>query len=52
MAASIPVEQESGMAAGRVHSHNGYFAGEFVDPPYASPAAWHAPLPRPFDPEP
>lgn len=37
MAASIPIEQESGMSAGHVHSHNGYFAGVFASPRYAPP---------------
>jgi hypothetical protein len=49
MAASIPVEQESGMSVGRVHSHNGYFAGEFTSPRHLSPAAWHTPMAAPFD---
>jgi hypothetical protein len=39
MAASIPIEQESGMATGRVHSHNGYYAGEFTSDRQAPPAA-------------
>ena len=51
MAASIPIEQESGISAGHVHSHNGYFAGVFASPRYASQDAWHALIPRPFDPE-
>ena len=51
MAASIPIEQESGVSAGHVHSHNGYFAGVFASPKYVAPDAWHAPIPRPFDPE-
>jgi hypothetical protein len=29
MAASIPIEQESGTFTGRVHPHNGYYAGDF-----------------------
>ena len=29
MAAYIPVEQESGTSRGRVHPHNGYYAGDF-----------------------
>ena len=52
MAASIPIEQESGMVVGRVHSHNGYYAGEFTSARHVPPAAWHPPLPAPFDPEP
>ena len=49
MAASIPIEQESGMSAGRVHAHNGYYAGDFASPRHVAPAAWHAPIPAPFD---
>jgi hypothetical protein len=52
MAASIPVEQESGRSSGRVHSHNGYYAGEFTSPRYTPSAAWQAPLPAPFGPRP
>ena len=29
MAATIPVETESGIYSGRVHPHNGYYAGDF-----------------------
>jgi len=29
MAATIPVETESGIFSGRVHPHNGYYAGDF-----------------------
>jgi len=29
MAATIPVEMESGTYSGRVHPHNGYYAGDF-----------------------
>jgi hypothetical protein len=50
MAASISIEQESGMFAGRVHPHNGYYAGEFPSRACVSPSAWHAPIPAPFDP--
>jgi hypothetical protein len=35
MAAWIPIEQESGVAVGRVHSHNGYYAGDFTSAPPA-----------------
>jgi len=49
MAASIPIEQESGISSGRMHSHNGYFAGDFTSPRYASPATGHAPLAASFD---
>ena len=50
MAASIVVEQEAGTSAGRVHPHNGYYAGEFSSPGTVLPAAWHAPIPAAFDP--
>ena len=49
MAASISIEQESGTSAGRVHPHNGYYAGDFALP-HVEPAAWHAPIAA-FDPE-
>lgn len=29
MAATIPVETEAGTYCGRVHPHNGYYAGDF-----------------------
>ncbi|HWM74154.1 MAG TPA: hypothetical protein VNQ53_10465 [Nocardioides sp.] len=29
MAATIPVEVETGTYSGRVHPHNGYYAGDF-----------------------
>lgn len=29
MAATIPTETESGTYSGRVHPHNGYYAGDF-----------------------
>ena len=29
MAATIPVETETGTYSGRVHPHNGYYAGDF-----------------------
>lgn len=32
MAASITVEEESGLAMGQVHRHNGYWAGDFTVP--------------------
>jgi hypothetical protein len=48
MAASIIVENESGVCAGRVHAHNGYYAGDFRHPEALVPAAWHEPIP-PFD---
>jgi len=49
MAATIAVEQESGITAGRVHGHNGYWAGDFPTPESLPPAAWQAPIPA-FDP--
>ena len=49
MAASIFVELESGTSAGRVHPHNGYYAGDFTTPTYVAPAAWQAPIAA-FDP--
>jgi hypothetical protein len=51
MAASIAIEQESGMTAGRTHAHNGYYAGQFATPRYVAPAAWQAPVPAPFGPQ-
>ena len=51
MAASISIEQESGVFTGRRHSHNGYYAGDFARPRDLAPATWHAPIPR-FDPQP
>jgi hypothetical protein len=50
MAASISIEQESGTSAGRVHPHNGYYAGDFGPRASAAPA-WPA-LVAPFDDEP
>ena len=50
MAASIPVELESGASTGHVHPHNGYYAGDFSSPRYVAPAAWHTPIPA-FDPQ-
>ena len=32
MAASIIIEQESGTDTGRIHPHNGYYAGDFSTP--------------------
>jgi hypothetical protein len=51
MAASISIEEESGVFARHVHSHNGYYAGDFAGPQHLAPAAWHAPVPA-FDPSP
>jgi hypothetical protein len=49
MAASIAIEQESGVSASHVHPHNGYYAGDFGTSRYVAPAPWHAPI-APFDP--
>ena len=40
MAASIIIEQESGMSAGRVHPHNGYYAGDFTNRRGGLPTTW------------
>lgn len=29
MAATITIEEESGVCSGRLHPHNGYYAGDF-----------------------
>jgi hypothetical protein len=29
MAASLVIEEESGTTTGRIHPHNGYYAGDF-----------------------
>jgi len=47
MAASISIEEESGTSSGRVHPHNGYYAGDFSFR-RITPAAWHEPIPA-FD---
>ncbi len=36
MAASIYIEVESGTYSGRVHPHNGYYAGDFSSPRHES----------------
>ena len=36
MAASLVIEEESGTSTGRVHAHNGYYAGDFSNPRYDS----------------
>ena len=51
MAASIALEEESGVYARRLHSHNGYYAGDFASPHPVPAAAWHTPLAA-FDPRP
>jgi hypothetical protein len=38
MTASIVIEEESGISTGRIHPHNGYFAGDFRDVPVRLPA--------------
>jgi hypothetical protein len=48
MAASIFVELETGTSAGRVHPHNGYYAGDFTTPRHEPAPAWKAPIPS-FD---
>ena len=50
MAATIFVEVESGTSTGRVHPHNGYYAGDFGDPrhdPVMTGQRWSS-LPTPF----
>jgi hypothetical protein len=44
MAASIVIEEESGTYSGRVHPHNGYYAGDFTTRPYVEPTAWRSPV--------
>ena len=48
MAASIFVELESGTSAGRVHPHNGYYAGDFSAPRQDAAPAWRSTIPS-FD---
>jgi hypothetical protein len=50
MAASITLEEESGVYARHLHSHNGYYAGDFASPHHVPAAAWHTPLTS-FDPQ-
>ena len=38
MAATIFVEMETGTCSGRVHPHNGYYAGDFSTPRSDLPA--------------
>lgn len=48
MAATIAIEEESGVCSGRLHPHNGYYAGDFssgssaprVDPQLHLSAPW------------
>lgn len=51
MAATISIEEESGVFARHLHSHNGYYAGDFSSPRQVAPAAWQAPIAA-FDPQP
>ena len=37
MAATIVIEEESGISRGWVHSHNGYYAGDFRKVPVRLP---------------
>lgn len=34
MATSRVIEEESGTTTGRIHAHNGYYAGDFSSPRY------------------
>lgn len=52
MAASIAIEQESGMSIGHAHPHNGYYAGDFTSEERVVPAAWSAPIPAAFEQQP
>jgi len=45
MAASIVIEEESGTFTGRVHPHNGYYAGDFGTQPREAPNAGFQPEP-------
>jgi hypothetical protein len=45
MAASIFVEQETGTYSGRVHPHNGYYAGDFSAPRQDAAPAWRSTIP-------
>jgi hypothetical protein len=47
MAATVSIEVESGTTSGRLHPHNGYYAGDFSGWHEAS-ADWHEPIPA-FD---
>jgi len=37
MAASMIIEEESGVFSGLLHTHNGYYAGDFGSPAQVSP---------------
>ena len=45
MAASINIEHESGTYTGRVHPHNGYYAGDFwtLRDPSEATGTWKPP---------
>lgn len=47
MAATIFVEVESGTCSGRVHPHNGYYAGDFSTQRYHVPGTGHGPRSAP-----
>jgi hypothetical protein len=44
MAISRVIEEESGTTTGRIHAHNGYYAGDFSSP--RRTAAGHEPRPH------
>lgn len=45
MAASLIIEEEAGVCTGRIHPHNGYYAGDFsARPAFATFAAPAFPL--------
>ena len=50
MSASIAFEEETGVYARHLHSHNGYYAGDFASTHPVPAAAWHTPLTS-FDPQ-
>ena len=46
MAASVGIEEESGVFTGRIHPHNGYYAGDFLAPaPQGTPPVGTTVLP-------
>ena len=45
VAASMVIEEESGTFSGRVHPHNGYYAGDFSSHRPLQPAAWETQIP-------
>jgi hypothetical protein len=42
MARALVIEEESGTSRGRVHAHNGYYAGNFSTPASVSAAPFTA----------